>query len=282
LTPSLEIELFSLGDLEAFDGAIITHSFHYLVEWFRRDRRQLPSTIVDLESAERLCQGYRKSALRRPYPWQIGPIILRRLGTDLPGCVARGLADCQLEPIVAGLAREDSSSPYALRELLQFLPLVWRELRSELKEKGEWSRFIEIEMPAYNLLLGIQYKGIGLDVGLCRDTVTRIEDQYFSLHRQLTVGKGVDVERAFGDGAYLRGLLGQKAQRPQVLVSPIDELRARRGISQLCSDLYRAYRLRQDRRILMGAISDGLDRPRAHIQFDTMGTVTARVLAAAD
>lgn len=266
--------LATLEEVSAVESPLVTHSFSLLVDWFRRRALPLPRQVVDLEVAQKLIVGRPKSDFAVERPW------------DMPSML-QPLVHCRYDPkgVRAALATHLAKPPMSdfanlrwMTAITAGMPMLWRDLLAELGAKGELRRFLDVEVPAYNAMLAVQYRGIRIDAH-CRDSFLHlIKENYVSAHYQLAIGKGIDVERALADVQYLSGHLAHPIQDVDEFSEALAVVDARKDSDPVCSLLSAVVAARRNRNILLRSI--GNDAEHCYPVFDTMGTVTGRILTA--
>jgi len=190
-----EPETVSLNQLSASKEPIITHSFSLLVDWFRRKSLPLPSTIIDLEVAKKLLLGRPKSEFRAEPPWTMAKMLLELVPAQYH-CDHVRLA---LATHLGKLTINESDDLPWMTIISQQLPVLWDDISAELERKGEKRRFEEVEIPAYNAMLEVQYRGLYVDLKERDLALELLQQQYISAHHELTIRRGIDVDRALID-----------------------------------------------------------------------------------
>lgn len=266
-----EPEVISLNELSACKEPIVTHSFSLLVDWFRRKSLPLPNTIIDLEVAKKLLIGRPKSDFRGEPPWTMAQMLLKLL----PDEYRSDHVKLVLTTHFGKLMLSESDDLRWINHISRQLPVLWDAMSTELERKGEKRRFEDVEIPVYNAMLEAQYNGLRVDIEERKLALELLEQQYMSAHHELTIRKGVDVERAFVDFEYLLNLLDQPIKL-EVSASVKEIIRGQKDSDQICWLLNCVEEARVNRRILfrMGGQS-GLCFPI----YDTVGTVSGRIIA---
>lgn len=268
-----KVHVATLEELSNVELPVITHSFSLLVDWFRFRALPLPKQIVDLEVAQKLLVGRPKSDFDVQRPWDMPSMLQRFVRARYDEKAVRAT-------LATHLAKPPMSDFANLRWMTTVatgLAVVWRELLLELEGKGELRRFLEVEVPAYNAMLASQYLGIRLNAQRRDSLVKTLEDDYVSAHHQLAIGKGIDVERALADAHYLSGHLLQPIQSADDFPDAQELIDARKDHDPVCALLNAVAAARRNRTILLRSIGD--DAAHCFPVFDTMGTVTGRILA---
>lgn len=253
---------------------LVTHSFGLLVEWFRARHLPLPEMVIDLEVAKKLALGMRRhSAVGREAPWGLWKLLEPAL-KEQPGA----------EELRTWLGRhlkhprgENSEVKRWAGTIARTLSSVWRELATNLEARGEMKRLLEVEVPVYNIMLQIQLSGAQIDRDACERLLAALEDRYESSHYDLGIGQGINVNRALQDPEYLAAVAGipltESGRRPSA-AALIEEWRF---VSKQCDQLRQLRMLERNRVILLRMIS--FEGTECFISYDTMGTVTGRILA---
>ena len=252
---------------------LVAHSFSLLIDWFRNQALPLPKNVVDLETAKKLLVGRPKSDFDIQRPWDMPSMFQRFVHTRYDTKEMRAsLATHLAKPPIS-----DFANLRWMTVIATGLGVLWRELVSELEMNGELRRFLDVEVPTYNAMLASQYRGIRLDAHR-RDSLMKVlEDDYVSAHFQLAIGKGMDVERALADLQYLSTYLIHPIQYVDEFIDVDQLIDARKDFDPICALLHEVSTARRNRSILLRSI--GNDAEICYPVFDTMGTVTGRILA---
>jgi DNA polymerase family A len=270
--PDGTVERRTLAQLSQSELPIVTHSFSLLVEWFRSQSVPLPKTIVDLETAKKLIVGRAKSDFGSEVPWDMASML-----TDLiPPGFDRNQVRAALSTHMAKPSPSDFSSLRFMKVMTTKLPQLWRHIRTELTERGEFERFERIEVPVYNAMLEVQYRGVSINNEAREAFLKSIEDEHIAAHHNLAIRKGIDVDRALVDIEYLISLIDTPLRDCEVFNQPRDIIAARKNSDRICSLLHTVQTTSANKRILLRT---GVESGRCFPLFDTLGTVTGRILA---
>jgi DNA polymerase I len=248
---------------------VVTHSFALLVEWFRKGGLKLPTQVLDLEIAKKLLVGRPKADYEAVFPWDMPSL----LSPFLPARYDLGKFRAAFAAHLASPTPTNFGDIRAMVEIASKLPYLWTSVVSELKLTGEWTRYLNVEVPVYNLLLSMQYRGIEIDEEQRKEFLNTIEDQYIAAHHELAIELKVDVERAFIDTSYLSSLVKEPIEYNCDVKKFI---KAKRNENHVCFLLHSVDRSRTNRRILLRT---SVTNDRCFPIFDTMGTVSGRILA---
>jgi DNA polymerase-1 len=268
-----KVHVGTLEEVSRVELPIVTHSFSLLVDWFRGRTLPLPKQVVDLEVAQKLLVGRPKSDFDVERPWDM-PSMLRRFVHQRydPARVRATLAMHLAKPPIS-----DFANLRWMTAIAGVLPALWREMLVELETKGELLRFLDVEVPTYNSMLASQCRGIRLAPGRRDILLQELERDYVSAHHQLAIGKGIDVERALADPQYLSGYLLHPIQNHEEFSDVHQVVDARKELDPVCALLDAVADARRNRSILLRSF--GNDADHCYPVFDTMGTVTGRILA---
>jgi DNA polymerase I-like protein with 3'-5' exonuclease and polymerase domains len=269
-SPAGETRQIELSELAAFRHPLVTHSFTFLVDWFRRLSLDLPDNVIDIETAKKLLVGRPKSDFAgKVLPWDMSAIMLPYLPTEYDNiAVKRALSTHLAEPRAEDLG-DFNWMLTASRALLD----VWRDLVRDLSTTGESERFFSVEIPVYQVMLGTQLAGIRVDATK-RDTfLSEVESQYITAHHFLAVKHNVHVDRALHDASYLATCLNL----PDIQdMDPKNIIGSLKDSEPVCSKLHDIDSARRNKTIMLRTFS--LDQEFCYPVFDTMGTVTGRIL----
>jgi len=267
-----KVERWSLDQLAACPDPIVTHSFSLLVDWFRKSELKLPKAVIDLEVAAKLLTGRPKSDFDVERPWDM-PSVLRSL---IPSNREERLLRATMVTHLAKPAFSEFGNLRWMMAVAKGLPALWEVTVERLKTKGEYERFLDYEVTAYNAMLSTQYRGIELDETIRDRFLDEIEKEYRHAHFTLAISKKIDVERALGDAEYLLTVLGLPNRNADDLPEVQDLIAAREDFDDTCRLLGEVVSARRNKGILLRSF--GAEQGVCFPFFDTMGTVTGRIL----
>ncbi|MCC5849710.1 MAG: hypothetical protein JJU29_16625 [Verrucomicrobia bacterium] len=266
------VERWTLEQLSECPSQIVTHSFSLLVDWLRLRGLQLPNIVIDLEVAAKLLTGRPKSEFDIERPWDMTGVLRPLFPINCDGHLLRAT-------LATHLAKPELSEFGNLRWMMVIakgMPSLWNTTIEGLKSKGEYERFFNFEVPAYNTMLCAQYRGIQLDEEIRDGFLDEIENSYRHAHYALSITKNIDVDRALEDAEYLLEILGLQKRKADDLPDIQDLVVAREEFDETCRLLCEVLSARRNKGILLRSFSaeQGICFP----VFDTMGTVTGRIL----
>jgi hypothetical protein len=265
-----KVEKTSLEALSGRRSSIVTHSFSLLVDWFRHNALPLPSKIVDLEVAKKLIVGRPKSDFGRERPWDMASMMLDFVSQDYEMSQIRAA-------LTAHMSRPPKNGTVDWTEAIASgLPRLWQATHEALKHKSEARRFVDVEVPAYNTMLAVQYHGFQVNICMRDEILSFVEEEYFEAHHRLAITHKIDVDRAFVDIGYLSGLLTQPLNAIESFEHPKEVIEARKTSDPICSLLHITQIARASKRILART---GNENGYCFPVYDTLGTVTGRILA---
>ena len=266
------VERWNLDQLATCSNPIVTHSFSFLVDWLRQRGLQLPKVVIDLEVAAKLLTGRPKSDFDVERPWDMASVFRPLIPSNREERMLRATMTTHLaKPPIS-----DFGNLRWMASIAKGLPSLWDSSVEKLKAKGEHERFLQDEVPAYNGMLAAQYRGILLDE-LTRDRfLGEIEKEYRHAHYTLAIQQKIDVERALGDAEYLLSVLGLPSRKSDDLPEVQDLIAAREDFDDTCRLLGEVLSSRRNKGILLRSF--GAEQGVCFPFFDTMGTVTGRIL----
>ena len=269
-SPSGDTRRIVLSELAAFKHPLVTHSFSFLVDWFRSMSLDLPIQVIDVVVAKKLLIGRPKSDFSgHMLPWDMSAIMLPYLPPEYDNPeVRRALSTHLANPTIGDLGdfRWMLSASAAL-------PHVWQDLKRDLETARESARLHSVELPVYNVMLETQLRGIRIDTQKRDALLSEVERQYIAAHHSLAVNHGIHVTRALRDGSYLANHLrmpGIKEMTPEEIIDNFKDT------EPICSKLHDLVSARRNKSILLRMLS--LDQEFCYPSFDTIGTVTGRIL----
>jgi len=159
--------------------------------------------------------------------------------------------------------------------ILRALPPLWGEIQLELEERGEYTRFFDIEMPVYNTLLRSQYLGICIDEDVRDCLLIEVDQAHVSAHHKLTIKHGLNVEKALKGAEYLQSILGLDRHDTPITLSTDKIIGLNKGYDERCNLLHEVSSARRNMAILNRTFSQFRDR--CFPVFDIMGTVSGRI-----
>ncbi len=267
------VRRWTFNELSAHKGAIITHSFSLLVDWLRDRQLPLPGLVIDLEVATRLLTGRPKSDYRVVMPWDMASV----LKPILPGDRDERMLRAGLSTHMAKPGYSDLGNLRWMTSVAKGLPALWKNIMTSLQDRGEYDRFMELEVPTYNAMLEAQRRGIEINESRRDELLDQVERDYRQAHFRLAIQKGIDVERALSNVEYLMKLLGVDPAGFEVLPSSEKLIASLSEEDETCGLLDTVLRTRRNKGILLRCF--GNDGSVAQVVFDTFGTVTGRIMA---
>lgn len=262
----------TLQDLSRYSEPLVAHSFTLLVDWLREKGLSLPDCVIDLELAKKLLLGAKRPALKREAPWTLSKLLEPTLRDSSSISHLRDIEHHLRQP-----SREITDLESWAGTVAEALRSAWGDLEVMLRNAGEHERFFEIELPSYNLMLAVQYAGVGIDSHTRDKFVEELEEEYEALHYELAIEQGINIQRAFGDPEYLASIAKIRLPETGPRPSAAFLVEKYRRISTQCGQLRELRLLRTNRDILFRTASG--ESSRCSVVFDVMGTVTGRILA---
>ncbi|MHB8066402.1 MAG: DNA polymerase, partial [Desulfobaccales bacterium] len=273
-SPLGDLREVKLTDIAGFKSPLVTHSFTLLIDWFRRYSLPLPANVVEIELAKKLIVGRPKSDFKKgSLPWDMSEIIApylpeeynqpkmrQALSTHLTRPSTEAFSNLKWMEIAAGL-----------------LPQIWEDLKKNLIRIGEAERFFSIEVPVYNVMLISQLEGVRVAPDKRDALLCQVEMDYLSSHHSLAITQRIDVPRALNDVLYLAEHLGIGSIEKSEFYSPQEIISQFKTSDQICSLLHTILSARRNKGILLKTFS--IDSEFCYPVFDTLGTVTGRILA---
>ena len=273
-SPVGESRQVELSDIAGFEAPLVTHSFVWLVDWFRRSSLPLPVTVIELELAKKLIVGRPKSEFKHGNrPW------------DMPEIMAPYLPDKYDQPKVKHALSTHLSRASAaefgnlewMETIAGLLPKVWEDLKNELQRIEEAERFLSIEVPVFNAMLASQLKGIRVDHDKRDALLYLVDREYVSAHHSLSIVHKINVQRAFNETPYLLTCIGLSNISELESYLPEEIIQEFKTSDPICSSLHTIVSTKRNKGILLRTFS--LDSELCYPMFDTLGTVTGRILA---
>jgi hypothetical protein len=262
----------SLRELSEDSGRVITYSFSLLVDWFRKELLSLPEQVVDLGVAKKLVVGRPKSDFSGDYPWD----TWRLIETYLPARDKSPHATASLTTHLASPKRGAFGNLRLNLTELHALKRVWDDVCSDLERLGEGERFFTVEVPIFNLMLRSQYAGIRVDEERRNAFIEELEESYIRAYHALSIRHGINVERALHDSEYLCESVGIPETEWTKSLPAHEIVHYFKDVYEICNLLDELYADRRNKGILMRTFS--CHSAMCYPIFDTMGTVTGRVL----
>jgi len=228
--------------------------------------------VIDLEVAAKLLTGRPKSDFNVERPWDMASVLRPLIPSNREERLLRATMATHLAKPPFG----EFGNLRWMTSIAKGLPSLWNTLVESLRAKGEYERFLRDEVPAYNAMLAAQNRGIHLDETLRDQFLGETEQEYRHAHYTLAISKKIDVERALGDAEYLLSVLGLANRKADDLPNVQDLIAAREDFDDTCRLLGEVLSARRNRGILLRSF--GAEQGVCFPFFDTMGTVTGRIL----
>lgn len=272
LNPNGKIKKISLVELSAVKRGIITYSFSLLTEWLRKKDLPLPPNILDICLAQKLLTGRPKSDFKNKLPWDIWQMLEPYLAerNKFPGVKAA------LQNHLAYPKKNDFGNLRWGVAMLHALENLWKDISLNIEKQGENNRFFKVEVPAYNLMLQIQYTGICIDERKRNDFLVELDSDYVRAHHSLAIHHGLNVDRALQSTTYLGQSIGLNENDYSQFQTAAEIIHNFKKTDTKCSLLHTLTSSKRNKGILMRTFS-----PHSIIcypVFDNIGTVTGRIL----
>lgn len=274
ISPIGDIKEINLADIAGFNAPLVTHSFPLLIDWFRRESIPLPTNVIEIELAKKLIIGRPKSDFKKgSWPWDMSEIMANYLPKEYN--------ELKLRQALSTHLSRPSTESFSNRKWMEIaagiLPQIWEDLRRDLIKLGEAERFFSIEVPVYNLMLVSQLEGIRVAPDERDALLNRVENDYISAHHSLAITHRIDVLRALSDVEYLLEYLDLGIIDKSYYSSPEEIISDFKISNPICALLHSVLSAKRHKGILLKTFS--LDSEFCYPIFDTMGTVTGRILA---
>lgn len=268
-----EQKTISIEDLSGIELPIITYDFWSLVDYFRVNDLVLPLHIIDVVTAKKLLLGTPKSECKEMLPWNYWEQI-------------RGYMDLDSYDSIKAVAFRKKQWPLndEILDLLKVMTLslaeLWNDLCSELEKYGELRRFMEIEVPVYNVMLNTQKHGVRIDESKLDKYLMDSNKIYYKAKKKIEIEYNINIDN--------NNIINQFLEIENNNNNPIKKSLVRRSsydnfiaINSKFDDVsltfsnYRRYKL--EKSILSRIVA--IDSKVFPI-YDICGTVTSRILVA--
>lgn len=178
---------FALVDpnrLADFKSDLITYEVSTLVDDLRRNKAEIPTSMIDLSEAIRLLTGLSKSDGGEP-KWSFWRKIKRHFDSQEYWTAAYSAHESR------SARAEIGDEEALLRSLAKACMSLWSSLKVNLADKGEANRFFEIEIPAARIFHYRQFHGIGVDVARVEACLKLATQEKYNSYRNVADHLGV-------------------------------------------------------------------------------------------
>lgn len=258
----------SLERLADRDEALVTYDAPRLIAVLRSAEIQ-PPLLVDIRDGLKLLSGLSKDQ-GGERQWDTFAALSRastsdqpRLIGDLVSAKRPQLERTETETLVKGTAE-------ALRT-------TWDDLRIALQMKGEWKRFLEIEIPVQQVFRKREFLGLPIDRKQWSETLEQVRSEKYTAYRELAqqLGFGPTSLNYWNVGKYLKGTDAEYLTD----FSDNQSLERYFDIAQHQSKFAKAFLTFSDaRRDESTLVRIGLQEDRTYPTFECFGTVTGRII----
>lgn len=255
------------------DKRFVTFDHASLVRHLGEQAKTLDCNVLDVSVLARLARGVpkRRTARRDEAPWSFW-----RLASEFGAADPAALETCR--QVYFGARREHSSELLdgAMLELLRALTKVGEGLVLELKDKGEWRRFVDVEEPVSRICFDRSVLGVRLNSDGLSKKVADLNSRLYRSRNLLQLRYGIvsttsqtSVKRAIEESSHPQLALHVGADDfAEIVKSYSDE-------DDLFALLHEERRCELDMRVLIRLV--GLPTQAFYPVFETMGTVTGRI-----
>jgi DNA polymerase I-like protein with 3'-5' exonuclease and polymerase domains len=268
-----ENKIVSPDKLIYLKGDIVTHDSWYLIDTLKDLKCEIPNSIIDINLLERFLAGIPEyeAQTKNGLSWDTYNILLQEY------------ADSKN---LKAVRRHFWSNEKSLKEevinefLFEFLEALERYYLKKLEFLSieEKAAIFEIEMPVLNVFLQAQTKGVSVDNELITRNLDAIDTEYYKV---LSVLKD---KYAFKGGpfdtAYIHSYIEENGidTDRHYIGSPVDQIiEYTKDYDDRMQALHELRRSRSTKNALLKL--SFCDDSKAHIIFNTFGTVTGRITA---
>lgn len=160
-------------DINSYED-IYSYGFEDIVDELRNKKQNINPKIFDLVTAVKLITGKPKSFFNAGNEsWSLKNILGKRLESRVIKWLNDILQLKQIDPT----SNDDFEE--LLNKLMKAFVSSWTEKIDELKSRGEWERYNQLEVPLYNIFLKVQLDGILINQDKLNDKLLQLKKDYY-------------------------------------------------------------------------------------------------------
>jgi DNA polymerase-1 len=258
----------TISELSATALPLVTHNASLLVQLLRQAGLPPPALLIDILEALKIA-----SQISRDQGGERHWSVWRRASAFFPNHSDGKRIAALFE------ARKVPPPPEELRLLVQTgasaLRMLWLEVCSEMQERGEFERFLKVEIPVQQIFHVRESRGIAVDQDLLPRLVRASENERFSLFRKICAVLGYSP-LGMTDARLASVLLEEEGADAFDNYPVEDWLNVASFKSQSAAVLAAYLKAKRDVSVLRELQTAG---PRVYCSFAVHGSVTSRIWA---
>lgn len=146
----------SATELAGYPSRIMTYDVQAIVDDLRRLRQQPPKNILDIGDALRLLVARSKDD-GGDKQWNVWPVLKRYFSSTSDANVFEETVESRID------RPQPAEQVRLLKEALNALRLLWKDISTQLQAAGEIDRLISVEWPLQSIFAYRQFAGIRVD-----------------------------------------------------------------------------------------------------------------------
>ena len=268
-----ENKIIQASEIKSIDGYIVTHDVWYLSDVLKDLKIEVPDQFIDINLIERFLTGRpeAEAQTKNGLSWDTYNILSKEYSSPSN---------------LMSLRRQFWSNEPSFPEekvqgyFFEFLEALERHYLKKLKDLSDKEKdaIFNIEMPVMNIFRQAQIKGICVDDEKINEQLDFIDLEYYKVLSQLK--DKYNFKGGPFDSAYIHSYIEENGIDTDKYYSgaPVDQvIEYTKDYDERMNLLHELRRLRSSKSALLKL--SFCDESKAHIIFNTFGTVTGRIMA---
>ncbi|ADI30164.1 DNA polymerase [Methylotenera versatilis] len=172
----------SVIQLVEYGGTLITHDYWLIAPSIYKSSGSLPKAVVDLPELAKFISG--KKLDKETIKEKSIKALMKPYYTDIK----------DLDNYFEEYYRRISFELETYQLFSHMLFSCWENMTVLAKSKGEWDRYIEVELPVFNLMTKVAVRGIKTDNKILREHKKNIDDDFFRELKKFAIEYGLFFE----------------------------------------------------------------------------------------
>ena len=176
--PGIEPHSMSATELSNYPSRIMTYDVPAIVDDLRRLGQQPPRNILDIGDALRLLVARSKDD-GGDKRWHVWPVLKRYFSSASDANVFEETVESRIDH------PQPAEQERLLKEALNALRLLWKDISAQLQAAGEMNRLVSVEWPLQSIFAYRQFAGIRVDAKNACELLKVISSEKYVAYRDV-------------------------------------------------------------------------------------------------
>lgn len=265
-------QIASLNEyIETPQCIIVSFDSPLLVDYLRVQAQPCPTNIVDLTHIQKLLTGLPKKKFSKTRPWSIWHLV-EQIYPDKDELLL-----IQKIYKTGSKTHDREKRTTLLCKFTDHLKVIYEKQLEELRIKGEYDRYFQVEKPANQILLRSQYRGLCVNSVILENRLKSLDHSLYSSQKKLRYDCNIlscNTQNEVCEALRTNGLYTLAEHVHSSSYEKFLDIGSEHH--QLLKLIREVRRSQRDKRTLLrfGAVGEN----RIYPHFDPIGTVTGRIL----